>query len=899
MDRDTQQRIAQAGKEVDPAWYRVHRRVSIHLTRGAIALGLAADHASVAMMVAGLVGAALLVPASPLANALGFAVLYLSFLLDKVDGELARLHGSQNARGIFLDRMHHRLVEPCLFLAVALHESLRLGSLVPLVAGFATVVLANAIDENQHLAPYILFKRVREGAVLPSGLVPPRSRGWARAAAWLRPLKGFRMFIVALPLFALAYVLEGALGRPVPTYVLAASACGLAVYLVFQCLYYLREQLDAEAHAIAGVLRDHATSGAVRPRPGDARGPLADGDDLMETSTLRFGSWALVAGLIGTLVAGDATVARAAGTYWVDGDHPSCSDSGPGTLANPYCSIGAAVTAQAGPGTTIRVAPSLYREQVTVTASGAPGNPFVIQGDGTDADPVLIDGAVSLNDPALWSPTVGTTWLATSVDWATLMVLVDGTRLVPWPGAPDSIPVGGFRYVSGAGLYVNLGSAAHEGNPGTHEIHVGRITHGVFVNSRSWVTIRGLRIRETNDRGIQVTNSNNVVLEDNRVERVQRFGIQAQNSWNVRIADNRVTANGDHGITLTAGSRTCTIEQNETDHNARPGVRAANGIHLFGAPANTVRWNKIHHNQDTGLHVQAGSDSTLSCQNVAWANGDHGFDHLSVLGSMHVGDVAYGNFMDGFSFEGGTQNQRMHNCIATANGLTTGRYNLYVDSTSAIGHVSNDNILWNPVSQAPVKYDKIVYNSVAAYTAATGQDTRTIQADPRFAAVEVGDFHLLAGSPAIDAANTGVTGWAGTDADGFAPVDVLTVANTGLGPIPYADRGAYEFATGGVVGVPDLPPSAAGFEGVRPNPLSGDGQLAFTTSKPGPLAIDLYDASGRHVRRVRSEEALPAGSHVTPLSARHGDGRQLPAGIYLYRVRSIDGERGGKFVVVR
>ncbi|MEO6461921.1 MAG: CDP-alcohol phosphatidyltransferase family protein, partial [Candidatus Eisenbacteria bacterium] len=132
MDPVTQRRIAQAGKEVDPGWYRIHRHLSIHLTRGALALGLVANHASLGMMACGLAGAALLVPASPALNVLGFAVLYPAFLLDKVDGELARLQGTQNLRGVFLDRMHHRLVEPCLFVAVAVHEHLRTGSLVPL-----------------------------------------------------------------------------------------------------------------------------------------------------------------------------------------------------------------------------------------------------------------------------------------------------------------------------------------------------------------------------------------------------------------------------------------------------------------------------------------------------------------------------------------------------------------------------------------------------------------------------------------------------------------------------------------------------------------------------------------------------------------------------------------------
>ncbi|MEO6463771.1 MAG: right-handed parallel beta-helix repeat-containing protein, partial [Candidatus Eisenbacteria bacterium] len=542
----------------------------------------------------------------------------LAFLLDKVDGELARLQGTQNLQGVFLDRMHHRLVEPCLFVAVAVHEHLRTGSLVPLAAGVVTVVLANAIEENQHLAAYIVYKRVREGGRLPDGGPPRRSAGWARAAALLRPLKGFRMFIVALPLLALSYVLEWGTGRPVPTFVLAASACGLAVYLVFQCLYYLREQLDAEAHAIAGVMRTATAPSRPRPLDGTSRDTLANGDDLMPQSKLRFGSTLVFAGLVVAAAAGEPAPAGAAGTYFVDGSNPACSNSGPGTSVVPYCTITAALAAEAGPATTIRVAPGVYREQVTIPASGTAGIPLVIQGDGTSGNPVLIEGGEIFSDPALWSPAAGTTWLATSVTWNALMVLVDGGRLVPWDGPVQQLPEGGFKYDAGVGLYVNLGPG---GNPGDHETVVSRRTHGVFVNGRAWVTIRGLSIRQTNDRGIQVTNSNNIVVENNLVERVQRFGIQAQNSRDVLVSRNRVTASGDHGITFTAGTRASTIEYNESDHNARPGVRAANGVHLFGAPANTVRRNRLHHNQDTGLHVQAASDTTLSYQNTSWANG--------------------------------------------------------------------------------------------------------------------------------------------------------------------------------------------------------------------------------------------------------------------------------------
>jgi len=802
------------------------------------------------MMAFGLAGAALLVPASPVVNVMGFALLYLAFLLDKVDGEIARLRGTQNARGIFLDRMHHRLVEPCLFLAVALHEHLRTGMLLPLLAGFAVALLANAIEENQHLVPYIVFKRAREGAPL-SAAAPPRSAGWARAAAVMRPLKGFRMFIVALPLAALAYAIEWASAVPLPTLVLLVSAAGLLGYLAFQCAWYVGEQVDQEAANVAAVLR---------------------------------------AALAALVIAGAAAApADAAGTYYVDGTNPACSNSGPGTLATPYCTIGAAVAARAGAGTTIHVAPGQYREQVTIPVSGTAGEPFVLQGDGTFGNPVLVDGGESLSSPELWTLATGTTWLATSVTWTTLMVSVDGDRYVPWGGSPDSVPVGGFRMVPGTGLYVNTGVANEYGNPGRHVTTVGRLQYGVFMNGRAWVTIRGLTVRQSNDRGIQVTNSSHVVLEDNTVEGVQRFGIQAQGSSDVLVHHNRVTRSGDHGISITLGTTASTVEDNESDHNARPGQRAANGLILFGSRKNVVRRNRFHHNQDSGMHVQAGSDSVVSTRNLSYANGDHGFDHIAVQGGIHLGDVSWGNAIDGFSFEGIAPNEAMYDCISAENG----RYQLFVDSSSVAGWNSNDNGFWSVTGQEAIKFNKIEYATVAAFAAATGNDTRTFQADPRFAAPEVGDFHLLGDSPAIDAANTGFDQWLATDFEGFAPIDHGATPNTGIGPVNYADRGAFEHGSGGIVDVPEGP-AATIVEGVAPNPLQGKGVLSFRLARSGPLTVDLYDARGRRVSRLYEKDAAPAGAFSLPIVRG-----ALPPGLYLWRALSADGERAGKFVVVR
>src|SRR5437867_11554763 len=105
----------------------------------------------------------------------------------------------------------------------------------------------------------------------------------------------------------------------------------------------------------------------------------------------------------------------AAGTFYVDGGNPSCSDSGLGSAGLPYCTISAAVAARGGPGTTINVNPAVYHEQVTVAASGSPDSPFLIKAVGSS---VVVDGADDFSAPAQWVLVSGNVWLASGVTWS-------------------------------------------------------------------------------------------------------------------------------------------------------------------------------------------------------------------------------------------------------------------------------------------------------------------------------------------------------------------------------------------------------------------------------------------------------------------------------------------------
>ena len=480
-----------------------------------------------------------------------------------------------------------------------------------------------------------------------------------------------------------------------------------------------------------------------------------------------------------------APVTAHAITVYVDATNPAASNSNPGTEALPYRTITAAVNATRGPGNSVRVKPAIYREQVTVQSAGAAGEPFVLQAVGNG---VVINGADDRSNPASWAPVSGNVFVAASVTWSPLQVFMNGARLAASTAGPAQLPVNSYRYVSGTGLYVNAGGP----NPGSQQIDVGRRLYGIRLSTKPYVEVRGFTIMRTEDRGIYLSSgSNYCVIANNVITYANKFGIGNSGSSNVTIEANTVSYSNDHGIQLSQMT-SCMVRGNESFGNWRPNLRAANGIYLALTTSTTIAGNRLHDNQDTGLHFQD-ADNNFSLQNMSYNNGDHGYDHLSTSGVMHLGDIAYGNFKDGFSIEGNSPGNTVMNCIAVQNGLTSDEYDLWVDIESHSGFVSDYNIFWQPNDQRPIRIEGAKYATIAAYTAASGNDVHSIQLDPMFVSPGTGDFRLRPGSPAIDNANSAITGWPVKDTAGEVRLDDPSTTNHGAGSISFADRGAHEF----------------------------------------------------------------------------------------------------------
>ena len=250
--------LCQSGKEADPGWYFIHRRLSIYVTWVLLHTPVTPNQVTGLMMLSGVAGAALLVPHSGAANIAAFAVLYLAFLLDKVDGEIARYRHVSSVRGLLLDRLHHLVVEPLIFLAAAWHVWSDSRSLGAWMAAWVIVAVGNLVDEHQHLSAYIMFKHMKGTRQRPDTRRHEASRSLRLMLRAMRPLKGFRMFIVAVPALALAYAVEAWTGWPAILAYLVASAAGLGVMLAFQAYYYFTFKLEDEIGEQAAYLAPDA-----------------------------------------------------------------------------------------------------------------------------------------------------------------------------------------------------------------------------------------------------------------------------------------------------------------------------------------------------------------------------------------------------------------------------------------------------------------------------------------------------------------------------------------------------------------------------------------------------------------------------------------------------------------
>jgi parallel beta-helix repeat protein len=497
----------------------------------------------------------------------------------------------------------------------------------------------------------------------------------------------------------------------------------------------------------------------------------------------------------------------AGGDLYVDGS-ASCSTTGPGTATSPYCTISAAVKAAAG-GDTVHVQPGTYREQVTLTT-----------GIGVVADgAVTVSGADDLS-AATWTPAAGTAWSTPLSPSSAPTQVFRGSASLSHASSAGSMAAGSWFYDAGTKtLYVDLGGAA----PGPADgLEVSTRSYGFLVRGASGATVDGFTLVRQNGAGVQLDNgSSGSTVRGVTVTASGAYGISltggsgnlvtgADASGNASIGirlsgttDSTVTAstvrsNGFHGVSVQGGSG-ATVSDVTATGNLRPGSRVAAGIDISSTSTGaTVERNTSFRNDDSGIEIYTGSSGATVRHNVTYDNGDHGIDISAAPNANVVSNTAVGNSASGLNVEGGSTGTSLRNNIAVDNAVATTRSkgDIRVDAASTSGSSADrDLVFQSDGSTRSYEWAGALYSTRDALQAATGQEGNGVQGDPRFASLTGRDLQLTGTSPAVDAADSGASGWTDGDRDGTRAADDPQVADTGAGSPSFADLGAYELTS--------------------------------------------------------------------------------------------------------
>jgi parallel beta-helix repeat protein len=460
-----------------------------------------------------------------------------------------------------------------------------------------------------------------------------------------------------------------------------------------------------------------------------------------------------------------------AATLYVDKNNTNCSNAGTGSSAQPFCSIGTAA-ARVVAGDTVVVWAASYAERVKITRSGTASAPIVFAGDGG----ATVTGQLyGFDIAAQWVTVQGFIVASTTLDAMRCILCSD-------------------------------------------------------------VTIKSNQINDAQGKGIYIRDSSNITLADNVVQRSLSHGVYMQNDTNFAISGGSVTGSGqqvsgqtkkgiyvtgcsnstitgtavfdnsDIGIYLIEGTSGVRVKGTVTHGNARAFERIASGVETR-SDGNIIESNVGYDNEDSAINMRWGGSNALVFNNIAYGNGDHGIDVLESPGARIIGNTVFDNVTAGINVEGNSPGATIANNISVDNGINSPRTegNIRVTNTSSSGTTSDYNVVYLSTSGYVYQWNGIYYRSLTTLRNANPSvEVHGTQADPAWVAPASGDFHLKAGSSAIDSANSGVSSAPSVDAEGYARVDDPATANTGAGPRAYDDRGALEFLAGGSLAVGSL-----------------------------------------------------------------------------------------------
>ncbi len=349
---------------------------------------------------------------------------------------------------------------------------------------------------------------------------------------------------------------------------------------------------------------------------------------------------------------------------------------------------------------------------------------------------------------------------------------------------------------------------------------------GINLEGASYIDVEGFNASGMAEAGIRAVNDTGIVLKNNTTDSNGAWGIFTGFSNNLDIENNTCTrSQTQHGIYVSNSCVNPVIRNNVVWGNADSGIQLNGDLSQGGTGLITgalVVGNVIHDNGTSG-------GSAINCDGV-----QNAVIESNLLYTNHASGIAL------FQIDGATGSK--NNVIAdntivmasdarwalTLQNASTGNVvfnNILLDNNAANGSIdiSTDSLSgffsdYNAVMNRFTTSDGATVQSLAQWQAATGQDLHSFiaAASQLFRNPAGNDYHLAAGSPAIDAGTANLAGDTAptTDLDG-------NPRPSGAG----YDIGAYEYQS-----AVTLPPSSlnytAGFASATGLTLNGAAKIS-------------------------------------------------------------------------
>ncbi|NES26071.1 PKD domain-containing protein [Micromonospora terminaliae] len=322
---------------------------------------------------------------------------------------------------------------------------------------------------------------------------------------------------------------------------------------------------------------------------------------------------ASLAGLTALALAGGTSLATAApaqaadGTLYVRQLSSACSDTGPGTLAQPFCSIRPAA-AKVTAGQTVDIGVGTYPERVTIASSGTPDSPIHVQGSTTN-------GTVTLSG-------------------ATAGVVIDGQHditisnlRVEGASSEPGLDLRASSAITTSGVNVLMATGAS-----TPAVRLSAVTASFLKQSTvaAPTAVAGLTM-DAATRGVTVVNS--IVASSLKYDSVANSqGIQVHGSANT-IINSQVSGFTGTAIAIEPGAADNVVVNNVINSGAGLGIRNS------GATGTAITNNTVQSRCLDGIRVDGNSTRVSVQNNVLRMNGYFGRTNCdpSATGGLELG----------------------------------------------------------------------------------------------------------------------------------------------------------------------------------------------------------------------------------------------------------------------